>query len=326
MPRPTLAELERRCQKLDHRRLGNWMARRVGRPLALRVTWLVLPWGVSAHAATLCAWLAALAAAAAFGWGTIVGWLLGAVLLQVWYLLDHVDGQLARYRGAASLDGVQLDYLMHHTVGLLLPLGIGWGLFARSAEPLWLLAGLGWGVGTLLVGLLHDARYKAFVQRLKLVRGELRLVGGGGGRPTPCAPPPRRLVPLAAWVARKSCEGHVVLNVLTLLAAAEWLLADRSLLLARAYATGMAAVALAVAGGSLARSLAKQAAEAEFADWYRPPPGCLLVCRDGWWHVEADAGQAPAMVQASDEAAPDAIVLTGDGENAYRVAPPTAAR
>lgn len=286
MPRPMLDELELRCQKLDHRRLGNWMARRVSRPMALRVTWLVLPWGISAHAATLAAWLTALAAAAAFGWGTVGGWLLGAALLQAWYLLDHVDGQLARFRGAASLDGVQLDYLMHHTVGLLLPIGIGWGLFGRTAEPLWLLAGLAWGLGELVIGLLHDARYKACVQRLKLVRGELRTIGGGGGRPLPAAAAPHRWLPLAAWLARKSCEAHVVMNLLTLLAAAAWLLNDHALLLARCYAATMAAVAALVAGFLLWRSLAKQAAEAEFAAWFQPPEGLALVCRDGWWHVE----------------------------------------
>jgi hypothetical protein len=69
MTRPALAELELRCQKPDHRRIGNWMARHVTRPLALRVTWLLLPMGLSAHAATLIAWLTGLAAAAAFAWG-----------------------------------------------------------------------------------------------------------------------------------------------------------------------------------------------------------------------------------------------------------------
>lgn len=220
MQRPSLAELERRCQKPDHRRVGNWMARRISRPAALRITRCIAPWAVSANAATLVAWACGAAAAAALAWGTLGGWLLGAGLLQLWYLLDHVDGQLARLRGTASLDGVQLDYLMHHTINLLVPLGIGLGLFARSAEPLWLLGGLVWGLALLLITLRHDARYKAFVRRLKRVRGQLHVCGGGGGRPEVQPPVPRHPLRLAAWTARKACETHVITNLLGVLALA----------------------------------------------------------------------------------------------------------
>ena len=38
----------------------------------------------------------------------------GVVLAHLAFWLDHVDGQVARWRGTASLDGVYLDYLMHH--------------------------------------------------------------------------------------------------------------------------------------------------------------------------------------------------------------------
>ena len=218
MQRPSLAELDRICQKPQHRRVGNWMARRVSRPMALRVTWLVAPWGVSAHLTTLAAWASGVAAAAALAWGTVGGWLAGAVLLQLWYLLDHVDGQLARLRGTASLDGAELDYLMHHTVNLLVPLGAGFGLFVRNAEPLWLAAGLAWGLGMMLVTLHHDARYKTFIQRLKRLRGCLVVHGGAGDRPQPQPPIPRQPVHLAAWTARKLCETHVVMNLLALVA------------------------------------------------------------------------------------------------------------
>ena len=73
------------------------------------------------------------------GLGLACGWIVAAGLLQLWYLLDHVDGQLARLRGTASLDGVQLDFLMHHTVNLLVPLGaVGdWPCVAWSRCGFW---------------------------------------------------------------------------------------------------------------------------------------------------------------------------------------------
>ncbi len=293
MRRIPLAELERRCQKPDHRRIGNWMARRITRPAALRITRIVAPWGVSANAATLAAWGCGAAAAAAFGWGTVWGWLAGAALLQLWYLLDHVDGQLARLRGTASLDGVQLDHLMHHTVNLLVPLGVGFGLFAQSAEPLWLLGGLVWGVSLLLISLQHDARYKAFVRRLKRVRGELRVCGGGGARPAPQPPIPRTPLRLAAWTARKTCETHVIMNVLSLLALAQLALCDAQLLAGRVYLVIMALVGAATAAGTIVRSHRRQSAEQEFAAWYRVPPGCELVFRHGWWLVQPREPKEP---------------------------------
>ncbi|NLX96498.1 MAG: CDP-alcohol phosphatidyltransferase family protein [Rhodopirellula sp.] len=281
----SLAQWERRCQKPDHRRIGNWMARRVSRPVALRITRVVAPWGVSADGMTLAAWTCGVAAAAAFGWGTVAGWLLGAALLQLWYLLDHVDGQLARLHGSASLDGVQLDYLMHHTLALLVPLGTGWGLFAQTSEPGWCIGGLVWGVSLLLLGLHHDARYKAFVQRLKALEGTLDVVGGGAFRRSPQPPIPRHPLRLAGWAMRKACEPHVVMNLLTLIAAVSWLIQDRHLFVGRCYLATAAAIALVTATGTIVRSQRQGACEQEFSAWFRAPQGRELVFVDGHWAV-----------------------------------------
>jgi len=285
MRRFSLATLERRCQKPDHRRVGNWMARHVARPAALRITRVVAPWGVSANVATLAAWGCGVAAALALGWGTVGGWIAGAVMLQLWYLLDHVDGQLARLRGTASLDGVQLDYLMHHTVNLLVPLGIGWGLFVRRAEPIWAAAGLLWAVALLLIGLHHDARYKAFIQRLKRIRGRLCVVGGGGGRPQPQPPLPVGRWRRAAWVARKACEMHVIANTLVVIAVFQLLAGDTRLVFAMVYLAAVMPASVAVAGWTIVRSQRAGTAEAEFAAWYRPLRGEDLVFSNGWWQA-----------------------------------------
>jgi phosphatidylglycerophosphate synthase len=252
------------------------------------VTALVIDRPISANTVTLTAWGCGVAAAAAFGWGQVTGWLLGAGLLQLWYLLDHVDGQLARYRGTASLDGVQLDYLMHHTVCLLVPIGVGGGLAVYSLEPWWLIAGLAWGLGLMLIGLLHDARYKAFIQRLKRLRGRLHVVGGGGGAPGPQPAIPRHPVALAAWFARKACEVHVLMNVLSLVAVGSWLLGDTRLWAARVYVAAAAPLAVLVFLLVLYRSQSCQSAEQEFTAWFTVPEGSRLEFSDGWWLVTAD--------------------------------------
>jgi hypothetical protein len=293
IPNPSLSALESLCQKPDHRRIGNWMARRISRPAALRVTRVVAPWGVSANMATLIAWACSVAAAVAFGWGTTGGWLLGALLLQAWYLGDHVDGQLARLRGTASLDGVQLDYLMHHTVNLTLPLGIGWGLFAQSSQPLWLLGGLVWGLGLIGLGLHHDTRYKAFIQRLKSLEGTLQAVGGGACRRSPQPPVPRHPLRLTAWTARKLCETHVIMNLLGLLSLVQWTLGDRQLLTGRGYLLLSASVAAMMVVWTTVRSQRRHACEEEFAAWFRVPPDCELTFREGHWHVVPSSLPSP---------------------------------
>ena len=293
-PRPTLAELDRTCQKLGHRHLGNWMARHVARPLALRVTWIIAPWGISAHAATLAAWGCGLAAAVAFACGTPLSWAAGAVLLQAWYLLDHVDGQLARLHRTESLDGVALDYLMHHSLALVVPCGVGCGLSLATLNPIWSLAGCAWGVAALLAGLANDVRYKAMFQRLKRVDGRLATVGGGGGRPVPAPPVPRRLVPLLGWLARKSIEGHVVMNVLTLLAITIGFAGHVELWFVPLYVVLSTAAALVVMARVLWTMTHRDDAEQEFAAWFRPEAGTVMTFRHGWWIVEPAANAQEA--------------------------------
>lgn len=273
MSRITLAELERSCQKADFRTSGTWMARHVSRPLALYITWFVLPWRISAHAMTMAALACAIAAAAAFAAGGITAWLAGAALLQVWYLFDHVDGQLARYHRTASLDGVQLDYLMHHLVNLLIPWGVGYGCTRSTGTDGWLLLGLCWSVGLLLLGLANDTRYKAFIARLKETPDELRVIGGSGPRHTDephISPAPCGYCQLRRTVrmARKLCEIHTVMNSLTIVAIAQGLLGETWP--GRFYLAGIAPLALLTAAATLARDIRRGAAELEFARRYRP--------------------------------------------------------
>jgi hypothetical protein len=267
------------------------MARRISRPMALRVTWVVAPWGVSANAATILAWICGVQAAIAFGWGTPVAWLIGAVMLQLWYLFDHVDGQLARLHGTSSLDGVQLDFLMHHTINVLVPLGVGHGVFLASGGLVWLWLGAAWGIASLLITLHHDARYKSFIVRLKRLRGTLRVHGGGAERPGEQPGIPRHPIRLAVWTARKLCEMHVVMNLLCLIAAAAWLADDGQLCPGQIYLVVMASAATGVAVLTLVRSQRNETAEREFAAWYQPAPGEQIVYDAGWWRVESTSSE-----------------------------------
>lgn len=284
------ADFRRRCLKPDSDRLGTWTARRIARPIALRITHVVAPYGFSAHQATLTASLTALAAVACFDWGTPFAWLIGALLLEGWYVLDHVDGQLARWRGTASLDGTTLDYLMHHSVNALLPLSIAFGIARTSGELGWCLLGAIWSWGMLLLGIRHDTRYKSFIQRLKHVHGTLHVVGGGGGRPVPSAWPKANLRGLIGWCGQKLFEAQALAHVLLIVAAARCLLADYEQALAIATLAVPALLATPLAAFLIARELRRGEAEKQFAAWFRVPDEESLEFRDGHWFVEASNG------------------------------------
>jgi hypothetical protein len=269
---PALDELRARVQKGRHREIGNWLARRVARPSAVYGTWLALRLGLSAHQVTLLALVGGASAVLALMSGTRVGFVAGVALAHLAFWLDHVDGQVARWRGTSSLDGVYFDYLMHHASNLGLGFGLGYGLSARGGDPLWAAAGfaiaLGWGV----LGLHNDCRYKAFFQRLKVETRTFQVEGGGGGRPSPPAPWPRRGRAALTWPAYKACEPHSVLIGLTALALVALVSEPAWLLLWRGGVGIMALLAPALAIGRVARAIAREAVSAEFERWFRPWP------------------------------------------------------
>lgn len=293
MIRPTLEVLAERSHKPGHPVLGTWLARRVARPAALRVTWVILPWGPSAHAATLAAWGLGLATAALWAQGTVATWGAAALVGWLWYLADHVDGQLARWHGPPSLDGAQLDYWMHHALNVAWPLGIGGGLAAASAETGWLWLGAVWAVALQTLGLEHDTRWKAIEQRLKRLHGSLELVGGGGGRPQPAEMPRGSTGSRLRWVARKLCELPVVLGSFTALAVAGFLGVRWWLAASQVSALVFSACALLAAARVVQRGLAREESERAFALWFRPRSGESLAYRAGWWWVDdEDSSQA----------------------------------
>jgi phosphatidylglycerophosphate synthase len=270
MSRPTLAELRARVHKDRHREIGNWLARRVARPSAVYGTWLAVRLGLSAHQVTLAALIANVAAAVSLGLGTRAGFVAGVLLAHLAFWLDHVDGQVARWRRTASLDGVYFDYLMHHVAALCLGFGLGYGLAARTGDPRWAAAGFAIALGWTVLSLHNDCRYKAFFQRLKRDSSTYRVAGGSGGRPAPPAPWPRRGIAALTWPALKLCEPHVVLieisclAILAIVAPDLWLVTWRFYLRLGAIAVPLLALARS------ARAIARDAVEQEFSRWFQP--------------------------------------------------------
>ncbi|MFO0907612.1 MAG: CDP-alcohol phosphatidyltransferase family protein [Isosphaeraceae bacterium] len=267
---PTLAALRSRVHKERHREIGNWLACRLGRPSAVYGTWLAVRLGLSAHQVTLAALAVNLAAAAAIGTGDRAGFVGGVLLAHLGFWLDHVDGQVARWRRSSSLDGVYLDYLMHHATALALGFALGHGLALRLDQPFWSVAGFALAFGWLSLGLHNDCRYKAFFQRLKRESTSWRVDGGSGGRPAPPARWPRTGLRALTWPLFKSCEPHVVLLGLTVLAGLAVLWPAGWLGLWVGGVASMAVLAPLLAVARVFRSVRGGLTESEFSRWFQP--------------------------------------------------------
>ncbi len=116
----------------------------VVRKLSIRITWLLLHTRMSANAVTVAGILAGVAGAvmlASNQFWVLVG---GLVLLQLSFVVDYSDGEVARYR--AHQEGVQtnaggayLDWIGHYYVPAIAIAALAWGAFRESGHD-WLMA------------------------------------------------------------------------------------------------------------------------------------------------------------------------------------------
>jgi hypothetical protein len=99
------------------------------------------------------------------------GLLLAVLVIQLSYVLDCVDGQLARLRGTSTPVGAHLDFLMDELKAFLLVAASAVRLWREQGAPFWLLEGLGG-----LVAVASAISLTTFVRRPEYA--------GDGRRPT----------------------------------------------------------------------------------------------------------------------------------------------
>jgi phosphatidylglycerophosphate synthase len=126
---PSIAELRDVCQPptlVGRRSAEHWAGRLYMRRVSLHVTRRVLMLPITPNGWTVAMIVVGLAGAVALAVPGIATALIAALAVQVYLLLDCVDGELARWRRTTSAAGVYLDRLGHYTVeaALLVALGV----------------------------------------------------------------------------------------------------------------------------------------------------------------------------------------------------------
>ena len=153
----SLRELKTVCRK--GRWDPYWVLNILWRPFSIYVTWLLVRIGVPANAVTVVSLLLFLGSIVLLGFNESLFLILGAVLLQAYFLLDHVDGELARYEAKVLgrtpiLLGKYLDAVTHRFSPALFFV-VGWSASREIESGVWSTACmlLGFLAGFLMTGI-----------------------------------------------------------------------------------------------------------------------------------------------------------------------------
>ncbi|MGP4052404.1 CDP-alcohol phosphatidyltransferase family protein [Streptomyces sp. 2A115] len=149
-------------------RAEHWAGRLYMRALSLRITRLMLGTRVSPNQITVVMVLAGVLSGVALILPGLPGAVLSVVFMQLYLLLDCVDGEVARWRKQFSPLGVYLDRLGAYLADAAVMVGMGIRAAELGLDP-YLVAGLAAGIGVLLLkassDLVHVARSDSGLQK-----------------------------------------------------------------------------------------------------------------------------------------------------------------
>lgn len=108
----SIEELRKICQRKDPRYPRGYRATKIPvRKISIYFTKLFLYTSITANQVTLINILIGIIGCVFLAFGPSWYRIVGALVLHLWFILDHVDGEIARYRGNTSISGLYLDRL-----------------------------------------------------------------------------------------------------------------------------------------------------------------------------------------------------------------------
>jgi phosphatidylglycerophosphate synthase len=148
MPVPPVRELEAICGG-EGRGAGEprdfriFYARLVRRG-SIRLTWLLLHTRLSANQVTVLGILTGLGGALLLAWSDFWPLVIALVLMQLSFVLDYSDGEIARYHAVeqgrpTDAGGAYLDWIGHYYVPAAAIAALAWGAFQENGDD-WLMA------------------------------------------------------------------------------------------------------------------------------------------------------------------------------------------
>jgi hypothetical protein len=166
MVKETLDELKKICFKPNEREKPSY-ARFITHWFSILVVKLIGNTRITPNQITFLSILVGLAATVFFLLGNPVSLLIGALLLEIFYIFDAVDGQLARYKGLSSVTGAYFDYISNHIIHPLIFFGIGIGLSSFDGNSIYSVGGYFAGFGMIFMYVIYDVKYNMLYHNSK---------------------------------------------------------------------------------------------------------------------------------------------------------------
>jgi len=130
----------------------------LGRKVSIYFTKLLLYTNITANQTTVLDVLIGIIAGMFLVYGNRLFTLIGALLLQLYFIFDLVDGEVARYRKSSSLTGVYLERLGHYIVPPFIFMCIAFGLY-NTFEDIWIFAlGFSASLSLMLLKLVQECK------------------------------------------------------------------------------------------------------------------------------------------------------------------------
>lgn len=122
----------------------NFWTEWVSRPPAAVLVWLLKGTSVTPNQVSFLAiGVAAGGCATLIFWRTWLGLVVGGLILQLAYIIDCVDGQLARLKSMTSPVGALLDFMLDEVKAFMVIAAAAARLYLQTHDARWLLFGLG---------------------------------------------------------------------------------------------------------------------------------------------------------------------------------------
>lgn len=182
--------------------------RTVTHALSTRLIWLLQKAPFTPNQITLASLITAFLAIPFFLQMSGVPVLIGAALIETYYVLDAMDGQWARLKNQKSLTGAFFDYLINYAVQPPLLFAIGWGVYSKTENPFFLVLGFTSAFSTLWVSLIWNLR-------ASILLSVLSVHPSAGGHADPL-PSPRSIPRMLFGWFHKSMVFPWFMTVLTL--------------------------------------------------------------------------------------------------------------
>lgn len=156
----SIEELRKICQG-TRRRI--WQ-----RKISIYFTKLLLYTGITGNQTTMLSVLTGFLAGIFLAYGEYVSMIIGAILLELWHILDHVDGEVARYRGAESFTGGYVDHLAYYIVEPYAFVCLSFGVYNIFGDVRVFIFGFSTSLSIMLIELVHDVEYALCLRKYQV--------------------------------------------------------------------------------------------------------------------------------------------------------------